>query len=142
LDTYPPIFYLNDVSKAIINVLTHYNTSMGEIKVSGYGIAVPVVLQSTTLSSFVWLSLQAAYTLDAGPNCVIYARRQDVPAILSLVEQCFPSTNDRYLLVLCFVATPTVPDNNLYFPLPPPPFPKNIRIFRKHPHVFPTSAKK
>lgn len=35
LDTYPPIFYMNDVSKQIIQVLTHYNESMGEIKVRG-----------------------------------------------------------------------------------------------------------
>ena len=65
LDTYPPIFYMNDVSKAIVGLLTKYNACMGEIK--------------------------AAYTFDAGPNCVIYARAADVPGILALVNACFPS---------------------------------------------------
>lgn len=33
LDTYPPIFYLNDVSKQIIQVLTRYNALFPHIKV-------------------------------------------------------------------------------------------------------------
>jgi diphosphomevalonate decarboxylase len=33
LDTYPPIFYLNDSSKFVINLLSRYNAHAGEIKV-------------------------------------------------------------------------------------------------------------
>jgi diphosphomevalonate decarboxylase len=46
MDTYPPIFYMNDVSKAIISLVGALNEHFGEIR--------------------------AAYTFDAGPNAVIY----------------------------------------------------------------------
>ena len=45
-DTYPPIFYMNDMSKSIIRLVHVINTYFGSIK--------------------------AAYTFDAGPNAVIY----------------------------------------------------------------------
>ncbi|KAF2677210.1 diphosphomevalonate decarboxylase [Lentithecium fluviatile CBS 122367] len=46
LDTYPPIFYLNDVSRAAIKVVESINVAAGKII--------------------------AAYTFDAGPNAVVY----------------------------------------------------------------------
>ena len=45
-DTYPPIFYMNDVSKAIIRLVHVLNEHAGRVV--------------------------AAYTFDAGPNAVIY----------------------------------------------------------------------
>lgn len=45
LDTYPPIFYLNDISKRVIRWVHLFNEKAGEI--------------------------QIAYTFDAGPNCVL-----------------------------------------------------------------------
>lgn len=50
LDTFPPIFYLNDTSKNIIRLVHVINSYFGRIV--------------------------AAYTFDAGPNAVIYLLEQ------------------------------------------------------------------
>lgn len=64
LDTYPPIFYLNDVSKQIMHVVHRYNAAAGRV--------------------------QAAYTFDAGPNAVVFVERAHVQELLSLLLHCFP----------------------------------------------------
>ena len=51
LDTDPPIFYLNDVSRAAIKGMEAVNAKAGRIV--------------------------AAYTFDAGPNCVVYYLEND-----------------------------------------------------------------
>lgn len=51
LDTDPPIFYLNDVSRAAIRAVEAINQQAGRIV--------------------------AAYTFDAGPNCVVYYLEKD-----------------------------------------------------------------
>ncbi|KAF7553003.1 hypothetical protein G7Z17_g3931 [Cylindrodendrum hubeiense] len=55
-DTYPPIFYMNDVSRAAIRAVEQINAEAGE-----------------TI---------AAYTFDAGPNCVVYYLEKDASTIL------------------------------------------------------------
>lgn len=72
LDTFPPIFYLNDISRAIIRVITEYNNATG--KPGEY---------------------KAAYTFDAGPNAVIYALKQDIPEIVNLISKFFPLSQDN-----------------------------------------------
>ena len=60
LDTYPPIFYMNDTSKAIIRLVHVINAHFGEVR--------------------------AAYTFDAGPNAVIYTlEKVSQMTLLSLV---------------------------------------------------------
>jgi len=64
LDTEPPIFYLNDVSRAIIAIITEYNRAASATK--------------------------AAYTYDAGPNAVIYAPKENIKEIVELLLRYFP----------------------------------------------------
>ncbi|KAF2872413.1 diphosphomevalonate decarboxylase [Massariosphaeria phaeospora] len=62
LDTYPPIFYLNDVSRAAIKIVESINASAGKII--------------------------AAYTFDAGPNAVVYyleENEKDVAGVFKAV---------------------------------------------------------
>ena len=55
-DTYPPIFYMNDVSRAAIRAVETINAASG--------------------------STVAAYTFDAGPNAVIYYLEKDTEAVI------------------------------------------------------------
>ncbi|OCF30606.1 diphosphomevalonate decarboxylase [Kwoniella heveanensis BCC8398] len=68
LDTSPPIFYLNDVSKSIIAVIEELNRSSGKII--------------------------AAYTFDAGPNAVIYALEENMPKVLGAINKFFPTAEE------------------------------------------------
>lgn len=68
LDTDPPIFYMNDVSKSIISLIVEYN----RVSVENGG------------------KLKAAYTYDAGPNAVIYAPKENLKEIISLIVNYFP----------------------------------------------------
>ncbi|XP_026142165.1 diphosphomevalonate decarboxylase isoform X3 [Carassius auratus] len=64
LDTYPPIFYLNNMSHRIISLVHHYNQYYGETRV--------------------------AYTFDAGPNAVIYTLQDHLPEFVQVVRHFFP----------------------------------------------------
>ncbi|KZT71761.1 Diphosphomevalonate decarboxylase [Daedalea quercina L-15889] len=68
LDTDPPIFYMNDVSRAIIALIVEYN----RVAVAAGG------------------KLKAAYTYDAGPNAVIYAPKENLKEIVELIVKYFP----------------------------------------------------
>ncbi|KAI7904682.1 diphosphomevalonate decarboxylase [Cokeromyces recurvatus] len=67
LDTYPPIFYMNDTSRAIIQLIHEYNATSPDGK------------------------LKAAYTYDAGPNAVIYAPKENMREIIRLIGHYFPT---------------------------------------------------
>ncbi|KAJ2382987.1 diphosphomevalonate decarboxylase, partial [Coemansia sp. RSA 2559] len=64
LDTYPPISYMNDVSRSIAGIVHAFNTMRGRAA--------------------------AAYTYDAGPNAVIYALNADMRDLVELFTYCFP----------------------------------------------------
>lgn len=64
LDTYPPIFYLNDISRKIIGLVHRYNQHYGETRV--------------------------AYTFDAGPNAVIYTLHEHLPEFVQVLRHFFP----------------------------------------------------
>jgi len=71
LDTYPPIFYMNDVSKQIIQLITRYNAH--------------------------YKSLKAAYTFDAGPNACIYLPQENVDEVKRLLQYFFPTPSSSSL---------------------------------------------
>lgn len=64
LDTFPPISYLNDTSRRIIQLVHRFNTHQGQTKV--------------------------AYTFDAGPNAVIFTLEDTVAEFVAAVRHSFP----------------------------------------------------
>ena len=65
LDTYPPIFYMNDTSRHLISVVHALNKAAGR--------------------------MVAAYTFDAGPNAVIYTLEADQTQVLAALLSHFPA---------------------------------------------------
>nr|XP_054748448.1 diphosphomevalonate decarboxylase-like [Lytechinus pictus] len=69
LDTYPPISYMNDTSRSIVQMVHDYNSFHGKTK--------------------------ACYTFDAGPNAVLYILEENVNEVLSLIYHSFPPSGDN-----------------------------------------------
>lgn len=69
LDTYPPIFYMNDTSRSIVRIVHAYNTWAGEIR--------------------------AAYTFDAGPNSVLYTLERFEVELGALMFKYYPAPLDN-----------------------------------------------
>jgi diphosphomevalonate decarboxylase len=67
-DTYPPIFYMNDISRTIVRIVHAYNAWAGQIR--------------------------AAYTFDAGPNAVLYTLDEYVVEVGALMLHYFPTDNN------------------------------------------------
>ncbi|WFD04612.1 diphosphomevalonate decarboxylase [Malassezia obtusa] len=72
LDTAPPIFYMNDTSRAIVLLVEELNRARAE---EGKD---PI----------------AAYTFDAGPNAVLYMRKgEDAATVLRVIRHYFPDAD-------------------------------------------------
>ncbi|KAJ2882931.1 diphosphomevalonate decarboxylase, partial [Coemansia aciculifera] len=68
LDTFPPISYMNDVSRSVVSLVHAFNAARNRVA--------------------------AAYTFDAGPNAVIYALSDDMRDLVELVTHCFPRDDE------------------------------------------------
>ena len=64
LDTLPPIFYLTDASRAVIQLCHAFNEASGSVRVG--------------------------YTFDAGPNAVLLTTEEFMPQVLKAVLRFFP----------------------------------------------------
>ncbi|KAJ3192717.1 diphosphomevalonate decarboxylase [Irineochytrium annulatum] len=82
LDTFPPIFYLNDVSKGVIAFVDSYNRACAEIDAAD---GVPAGQRRR---------FRVAYTFDAGPNAVLYMREAEMREVMQLVNRFFPAPAD------------------------------------------------
>ena len=69
LDTHPPIFYLTDASRAVIQMCHAFNQASGAVRVG--------------------------YTFDAGPNAVLLMQEADMPAVLAAVMKYFPPSDAK-----------------------------------------------
>lgn len=70
LDTWPPIFYMNDASRAAIKVVHDINRAAGETV--------------------------CAYTFDAGPNAVIYYLEKDSERVLGTFKRILKSSTEGW----------------------------------------------
>ncbi|KAL7747351.1 diphosphomevalonate decarboxylase [Sorochytrium milnesiophthora] len=77
LDSWPPVSYMNDVSRAIVACVHEVNNMAAQESKDG---SVKYI---------------AAYTYDAGPNAVIYAPRQHIRNLVTLLCRYFPAPTLR-----------------------------------------------
>jgi diphosphomevalonate decarboxylase len=75
LDTYPPIFYMDDTSRRIVRMVHAFNEAKGAVV--------------------------AAYTFDAGPNAVIYSTKATEPELLRWILYFFPPAHGQALEDYC-----------------------------------------
>ncbi|KAF4010629.1 hypothetical protein G4228_002165 [Cervus hanglu yarkandensis] len=82
LDTFPPISYLSDTSRRIIQLAHRFNAHHGRTK-----------------AAHLTARFQVAYTFDAGPNAVIFTLDDTVAEFVAAVRHSFPpeSNGDKFL---------------------------------------------
>jgi diphosphomevalonate decarboxylase len=82
LDTFPPIFYMNETSRSVIRFVTAYNE---------------LFLSAAEHADGPRRGYRVAYTFDAGPNAVLYLPSAHVPEVLRLIQHFFPTVDNTDL---------------------------------------------
>ncbi|XP_004600545.1 diphosphomevalonate decarboxylase [Sorex araneus] len=97
LDTFPPISYLNDTSRRVIQLVHRFNSHHGQTKV--------------------------AYSFDAGPNAVIFTLDHTLPEFLAAVKHSFPpeANGDKFLKGLPVTPAPLSDDLKAALAMEPSP---------------------
>ncbi|KAJ1507651.1 diphosphomevalonate decarboxylase [Coelomomyces lativittatus] len=122
LDTYPPIFYLNDTSKLLIQLVTDFNlfyskkTTTATSTSTSTSTTTPVPSSSSTRShasvddeenkTSPPTNTKVAYTFDAGPNAVFFVPTSVVPDFMTWLLHCFPAPPNTPLDTYVQVYTP------------------------------------
>ncbi|KAK9365135.1 GHMP kinase [Lipomyces kononenkoae] len=84
MDSSPPIFYMNDISRLVVGLIETVNKIYGRVV--------------------------AAYTFDAGPNAVLYYLEKDEPIVLGLLKAVMPDVDGWNKKPNTASITPTVPE--------------------------------
>ena len=86
LDTYPPVFYMNETSRRVVGLVHRLNGEEGGPP--GAAPAAPI----------------AGYTFDAGPNAVIFTTRAQAARVLAVLMAHFPPPPDAAAVAAAFGA--------------------------------------
>jgi diphosphomevalonate decarboxylase len=81
LDTYPPVFYMNETSRRIVGLVHRLNGEEGGAKHKGAAAAAAAAVEPRVI---------AGYTFDAGPNAVVFTTAQHAPTVLAALLAHFP----------------------------------------------------
>ena len=92
MDTYPPVIYLNEQSKHLIELVHAYNQADGTE------------------------TMKVAYTFDAGPNPFCFIRQEHLDEFLCLLKNVYPTNNAE---VHKFVVDPTKSIPKINVPITP-----------------------
>lgn len=100
LDTFPPVFYMNDASRAVVRLVHALNDACGAVV--------------------------CGYTFDAGPNAVLLTLKQHMPMVLAAVAAYFPPRRriantlaSKPEVIAAVKAARLPPSLAAKFPLPP-----------------------
>lgn len=92
LDTYPPIFYLNDASRRVIHVVHALNDHAAAAAEAG--AASSAEEEASASDNGAVGKPIAAYTFDAGPNAVIFTERARTAEVRDVLGFYFPPPSD------------------------------------------------
>uniref|UniRef100_A0A915KIY2 K Homology domain-containing protein n=1 Tax=Romanomermis culicivorax TaxID=13658 RepID=A0A915KIY2_ROMCU len=93
-DTFPPLLYLNDSSKVLINFVHAFNETWAtECSFKNGSPDFSQAPKSKKMAQTPRLIL--AYSFDAGPNCCLFVENEHLPEVLSCLCHYFPNSNEE-----------------------------------------------